>query len=79
MLVLRELVHHRLGIARARRSTVRLVRKLVLLMGRAVLRLVWLRVRASHGRHRSWWHLVHLRALRTGLHVRHGRLLMPLL
>lgn len=56
MLVLRVLVHHRLGIARTRRASVRLVGKLVLLVRRAVLRLVWLRVGASHGRH--CWELV---------------------
>jgi hypothetical protein len=51
VLVLRVLVHHGLGIACTRRPAVGLVRELVLLMRRAVLRLVWLRVRASHWRH----------------------------
>lgn len=51
MLVLRVLVHHRLGVAGTRRAAVDLVRKLVLLVRRAVLWLVRLRVGASHGCH----------------------------
>ena len=51
MLVLRVLVHHRLGIACTRCTSVSLMRELVLLVGRAVLWLVRLRVWTSHGRH----------------------------
>lgn len=95
MLVLRVLVHHRLGVASTRRAAVGLVRKLVLLVGRAVLWLMRLRVGAPHGCHfawistkpmrlcelptRSWRHLVHLWALCARLHVHHRRLLMALL
>jgi len=51
MLVLRVLVHHRLRVACTRCTSMGLMRELVLLVGRAVLRLVRLGVRASHGRH----------------------------
>lgn len=51
MLVLRVLVHHRLGVACTRCTSVSLMRELVLLVGRAVLWLVRLRVWTSHGRH----------------------------
>lgn len=51
MLVLRVLVHHRLGIACTRCTSVSLMRELVLLVRRAVLWLVRLGVRTSHGRH----------------------------
>ena len=54
VLVLRVLVHHRLGVASARRAAVGLERELVLLVGRAVLWLVWLRVGAAHGCHFAW-------------------------
>jgi hypothetical protein len=51
MLVLRVLVHHRLGVACTRCTSMSLVRELVLLVGRAVLWLVRLGVWTSHGRH----------------------------
>jgi hypothetical protein len=51
MLVLRVLVHHRLGVACTRGTSMSLVRELVLLVGRAVLWLVRLGVWTSHGRH----------------------------
>ena len=51
MLVLRVLVHHRLRVACTRCTSMGLMRELVLLVGRAVLRLVRLGVWASHGRH----------------------------
>lgn len=49
--MLRVLVHHRLGVACTRCTSVSLMRELVLLVGRAVLWLVRLRVWTSHGRH----------------------------
>ena len=67
----------------------------LLMWRRAVLRLMRLWERASHRSHcirvsrktaqrvekltRYWWHLIHLRALRTRLHIHHGRLLVALL
>ena len=51
VLVLRVLVHHRLGVARTRCTSVRLMGELVLLVGRAVLGLMRLGVWTSHGRH----------------------------
>jgi hypothetical protein len=51
VLVLRVLMHHRLGVAGTRRAAVCLVRELLLLVGRTVLWLVGLRVGASHGCH----------------------------
>jgi len=51
VLVLRVLVHHGLRIACARRAAVGLVWEPVLLVGRAVLWLVWLRVGAADRRH----------------------------
>lgn len=54
VLVLRVLVQHRLGVTSTRSAAVDLVRELVLLVGRAILWLVWLRVGASHGRHFAW-------------------------
>ena len=50
VLVLRMLVHHGLRVARAWSAAVGL-RELVLLVRRAELWLVWLRVRATHWRH----------------------------
>jgi hypothetical protein len=54
VLVLRVLVHHRLGVAGTRCAAMGLVRELVLLVGRTVLWLVRLRVGASHGCHFAW-------------------------
>ena len=66
-------MHHGLCVASTGRATVSL-RKLVLLMRRAELWLVWLRVRASHWRHSKLltvvsYYLVHNLLLPGGMYI----------
>lgn len=72
------LLHHGLDIAPTWCPTM-LMRELLVLVRRAEVSLMWLRVWATHWRHGSGWHLEHLRSLSTCLHKHHGSLLMALL
>lgn len=71
----RVLLHHGLRIATARCAAM-LLGELMMLLRRAIVRLMELSVRSSHRSHGSRLHLIHLRSWRTCLHIHHGWLLV---